>query len=188
MPNTLSRLVLLILFAGLTGCASLNESECRRADWHGLGLQDGLQGKPLGILEDHRRACAEYAIGIDERPYLEGRAEGLREYCRIDNAFRSGRNGEQYQGVCPPAVDALFRRYNAAAYDVYRLRKDIDGLDSQIDQQERKLRNKDLSDKDRQRLRDDIRDLDRRRARLRDDLNYRESTLDRLTDEARRRN
>lgn len=103
MPVTLFRLAGVALAVALSGCASLSENECRTADWRGIGLQDGLQGKTLGELEEHRRACAEYTIAVSERPYLDGREEGLREFCRLDNAFRVGLNGQKYLGVCPPA-------------------------------------------------------------------------------------
>lgn len=175
-----------MLLAALSGCASLSENECRSADWRGIGLQDGLQGKALSELERHRRACADYAISVAERPYLDGRDEGLRDYCRLDNAFRVGLNGQQYQGVCPPALDLDFRRYNDTAYGVYKLKKDIAGLDSQIDAKERRLRDKDLGDKEKLRLYDELRDLDRRRDRQRDDLAYQERALDRMMDELRR--
>ena len=188
MPVTLFRLAGVALAVALSGCASLSENECRTADWRGIGLQDGLQGKALGELEEHRRACAEYSIAVSERPYLDGREEGLREYCRLDNAFRVGLNGQKYLGVCPPGLDADFRRLHTAAYDVHKLRKEIGGIDGQIDKKERQLRDKELTDKDRLRLHEEIRDLDRRRDRLREDLVYQERSLDRLMSETRRHN
>lgn len=93
----------------------------------------------------------------------------------------------QYQGVCPSDIDLLFRRYNKAAYEVYQSRKEIERLDSGLADKERQLREKKLTDKERNRLRDDIRDLDRKLSRLRDDLRYQELDLDRLMDNARDR-
>jgi hypothetical protein len=175
-----------LLLAFLTGCATLGENECRTGDWYGIGRDDGRNGKRLSLIEDHRKACSEYGIVINDRAYRDGRAEGLRDYCRLDNAFRAGLNGESYQGVCPTPIDSEFRRAHAAAYEVHKVRKEIENLDGQITRNESKLRDKDTSDKERARLRDEIRDLDRRRARLRDELFQVERQLDRQRDDARR--
>lgn len=180
----------LITLAGLlilAGCATLNEDECRTANWHDLGVRDGRAGEPASRIEAHRKACSDYGIHPREREYLDGRAEGLRDYCQLDNAFRSGLSGHSYQGVCPAAVDGLFRRYNEAAYEVYQSRKEIERIDGELTDKERRLRDKKLPDAERDRLRNDIRDLDRRLSRLRDDLRYKERDLDRLMEEARDR-
>ncbi len=173
-------LILLVGLVTLTGCATLNEQECRTANWRDLGITDGRNGQPAGRVESHRKACSKYGILPHEQQYLDGRNEGLREYCRIDNAFRSGLNGQQYQGVCPSSIDLLFRRYNEAAYAVHQSREEIERLDRDSAYKERQLKDKDLTDKERSRLRDDIRDLDRKLSRLRDDLRYQERNLDDL--------
>ena len=180
----------LILLAGLvflTGCATLNEQECRTANWRDLGIKDGRNGQPASRIETHRKACSEYGILPQEQQYLDGRKEGLQEYCRIDNAFRSGLNGQQYQGVCVPSIDMLFRRCNEAAYAVYQSREEIERLDRDSAYKERRLRDKDLTDRERSRLRDEIRDLDRKLSRLRDDLRHQERNLDDLLIKAKGR-
>ncbi len=180
------RLVVLAVVAGLAGCATLNEDQCRSADWYELGLRDGSEGEPRSLLLEHREACAEYGVHPNTPRYMEGRRHGLRDYCRIDNAFQSGLDGHQYQGVCPPGIDLKFRRYNAAAYDVHETRLEIEKVDDQLSDKERQLLNKKLKDEKRRDLRQEIRDLDRERARLRDDLRYREQELDRLRRQAGR--
>ena len=61
----------------------------------------------------------------------------------------------------------------------------MDSTNSEIDQLERRLRQRDIDDRERQRLRQTIRELDRRRDRLRDDLNDQERRVDRLTQDWR---
>jgi Mg2+ and Co2+ transporter CorA len=180
-------LVLLAGIALLSGCASLSEGECRTADWYDLGVRDGRGGEPASRLHEHHKACAEYGVRPLDRRYMDGRAEGLRDYCRLENAVRIGLNGQQYQGVCTSAIDAEFRRHNEAAYDVYRLRKEIESADSSLAEKERRLREKKLSDEERGRIRQDIRDLDRKLERLRDELRDQERRLDRLMDSSRDR-
>lgn len=169
----------------LPACATLDQDECRNANWYNVGASDGRQGEPVGLLDKHRKACAKYAIQPREEEYLAGRGAGLREYCQIDNAFVAGLNGRSYQGVCPPPTDLAFRRYNAAAYEVYRLRREIVSVDDRLYDRERRLEDRKQSLEERHRLRDEIRDLDRRRDQLRSELRTAELILDRMIDEAR---
>ncbi len=180
---TLRALIPIFCLALLSGCATLDEDQCRTANWHELGVRDGLAGKPASHLREHIKACSEYGVRINEAAYQDGRATGLREYCQLDNAIETGLKGKQYQGVCPASVDRLFQRYNEAAYEVYRLRAEIDRTNSSIDEKSQRLRDKKLDEDRRADLRRDIRDLDRRLDNLRDELRDRERTLDRLLDD-----
>ena len=168
------------VLALLSACATLDENQCRSADWRQIGRADGEQGHAMSRLDEHRKACAEYRIQPDADRYWLGRSEGLNRYCRLDNAVRAGLAGRAYHGVCPPDVDPAFRRVHAAGLAVAQARQQIATLDSQIDSAERDLRRSGLSDRDRVRLRDQIRDLDRRRDRLRDDLRDSERRFDRV--------
>ena len=87
--------------------------------------------------------------------------------------------------MCPPAIDAHFRQWHAAAYEVSRIRSAMDSVNNEIDQHERRLRQRDIDDRERQRLRQTIRELDRRRERLRNDLHDQERRVDRLTQDWR---
>ena len=174
------RFILLLLLT-LTGCATLDENECKTADWRELGIQDGRAGYAASRLAEHREACVKHDVIPDERSYSEGRRIGLKDYCVLENAVRDGLAGRRYQGVCPSGIDRDFRDLNETAYAVYDLRKDIDNSDSQIDNLERELRKDKTTDKRRVHIRDEIRDLDRKRDRLRDDLRWKERELDRLS-------
>lgn len=169
----------------LTGCATLSREECITGDWRSLGIKDGSNGEPDFRIEAHRKACAKEGVRIDDRQYFDGRAEGLREYCRIDNAFQTGLNGRQYQGVCPPAINLLFRRYNQAAYAVHQTMDEIKQLKTELSNREIKLRNEKTTEKERSYLREEIRDRDRKMDDLRHDLRKQERMLDELMEEAR---
>ncbi|OGS77034.1 MAG: hypothetical protein A2Z94_01700 [Gallionellales bacterium GWA2_55_18] len=183
----ISSSVILACLALLSACSTLNEQECRSADWHQLGIKDGQQGEPANLLDEHKESCTRYNVRPDESRYLAGREAGLKQYCQPGNAFRLGMNGEAYKGVCPLDVDAAFRRNNAAALEVYNSKKKIEDTDRQLSRKEHELTEKDTSDKERIRLREEIRELDRKRDRLRSDLHYQERELDHLMDEARYR-
>ena len=177
--------IILVGLMILTGCATLSKEECLRGDWRGLGLKDGVNGEAAIQIEKHRKACAEHGIRPDERLYMDGHAEGLREYCQIENAFRSGLNGRRYQGVCPPAISLLFGRYNEAAYAVHQTREEIKQLHNEISYRQNRLESKKTTDKERRYLYEEIRDRDRKLDELRDKLRDQERDLDDLMEEAR---
>jgi hypothetical protein len=171
-----------LLLLALSACASLSEDECRTADWRELGVRDGRAGYTAARLAEHREACVKHGVHPDEKRYGEGRKEGLRAYCQLDNAVREGLAGRRYQNVCPTGTDRNFRDLNDAAYAVHQARKEIESIDSRISSLENELRERKTSDRRRLDIRDEIRELDRKRERLRDDLRWRERDLDRLAD------
>jgi len=183
----ISMCITLACLALLSGCSTLNEQECRSVDWYQLGLQDGQQGKPADLLNEHKESCKRYGILPDRSQYLNGRNAGLVEYCQLGNAFRAGLNGDEYKGVCPLDVDAEFRRYNAAALEVYNSKKQVEDIDGQISRKEHELAKEDITEKEKLRLLEEIRKLDRKRDRLRSDLHYQERELNYLMDKAKYR-
>ncbi|MCF7985331.1 MAG: DUF2799 domain-containing protein [Thiohalocapsa sp.] len=174
-----------LLMLLLSGCATLNENECRSVDWRELGLRDGRSGYTPQRLAEHREACAKHGIRPDERLYEEGRRDGLREYCVLDNAVQEGLAGRRYQGVCPSGINRDFRDLNAAAYEVHDTRRAIDNTANRLRALEAELNNKKTSDKRRTQIRDEIRELDRQYDQLKDTLRARERDLDRKTDSMR---
>ncbi|MGZ5051632.1 MAG: DUF2799 domain-containing protein [Methylobacter sp.] len=182
--SQLHRLTGFLCVVFLSGCATLSKEDCRRGDWFGLGVRDGLAGEPSNRLSDHVTACYEYGIAINNEAYFAGRERGLHDYCRIDNAFQLGLNGHPYRHVCPPAIDGLFGRYHSAAFAVYEHRAELDRIDREISSKESRLHDKKLSDKDRERIRSDLRELDHRHHHLCDDLYYHERQLNDLRHEA----
>ncbi len=176
---------LLAVVLMVTGCATLSREQCQRGDWYSIGMADGQAGEPVSRLDRHVRACSQYGIAVNDQQYRQGRTQGLVDYCQLDNAFDTGLRGVRYQGVCPPAIDALFDRYNWAAYNVYQIRKEINEVEDQIRYRENRLYDRSLSDDDRRQLRYTLRDLDIRRDRLRYERYRAERYLDRLMDDAR---
>lgn len=167
----------------LAGCATLSREQCRSGDWYGIGTADGQAGEPLGRLDRHVRACAEYGIPVDEQRYRAGYDQGLRAYCHIHNACAAGLRGHRYQRVCPPEIDGAFERCNRAALAVYRLRRELDEVSAQRHRYVFWLWNNPLSEHDAYLLRHELRALDRRYDQLRIDLYLSERFLDDLMDE-----
>ncbi len=169
----------------LNSCETLSKEECLHGSWYELGVKDGRIGKTLDLLGRHQHACAEYGVQVNESEYRAGRIQGLSSYCQLNNAFDTGLRGERYQSVCPREIDAVFDRYNDAAYQVYQQREHLKSLDNSLMSKESSLSSKKTSDDKKAHIRDEIRKLDRERQNLRDRLYTMEHRLDQLIDESR---
>ena len=161
-----------------SGCATIAAEDCPKVDWYQLGVKDGREGRPESRLHEHRQACRDAGVRPDERAWTAGRFEGLRGYCTLGNALNEGRAGNAYHGVCQGPIEAPFRELHGAAYAVREADRRVREIESQISSRERDLRKDGRSDRDRERIRSEIRDLDRRRESARSDVYRRERDLD----------
>lgn len=116
-----------------SGCATLNESECRSVDWQIIGYEDGGRGNPLERIGQHRKACAKYGIAPDLAAYQRGRDAGLREYCRPTNGFRAGVAGRSYSGVCPLDLEGAFLEAYESGHHLHELRARVTDIENRID-------------------------------------------------------
>lgn len=185
----------------LASCATMSPEECKSARWNEVGQRDGLRGAPLSVLSARVEDCAKVDVAVDTQAYHQGRDWGLQSYCRIENAVPLGLSGASYAGVCPPAIDMVFQQRYQIAYAVYALRAEVKSLDDRIESLERRLRDtnrteddrlrsatsdaerskvrKDMDDQ-RQSIRNELSDTDRRLHRKRDELRYAEFDLTNL--------
>ncbi len=123
-------LIAVFLFSS---CATLNKSECRKADWQMIGLEDGAKGHPLTYIGNHRKACADFGVTPNLDQYRAGHQAGVARYCTPGNGFKQGRAGRTYNNVCPAGLDGQF----LAGYDTGR---ELHELKSEIDHQLREAR------------------------------------------------
>ncbi len=172
-------LFFLALCLWLSGCATMTPNECKSANWAEVGLRDGLDGAALSRLDSRVKDCAEASVPVDTPRYLQGRDQGLLQYCRIENAVPLGLNGKSYDGVCPAAMDGDFRRRFKVGRDVHVARNELRSLESRRGTAEERLRSA-ANDEDRRRARDALRDMDADMRRARDRVRDAEWVLDRL--------
>jgi hypothetical protein len=100
-----------IIAAMLAACACATvESRCAKLDWRALGVEDGQAGEPESAFERRCGRCSGEAFAAS---YAEGRSEGLKSYCRPENAFAVGARGEPYHGVCGVDAGASFAPHYA---------------------------------------------------------------------------
>ena len=164
----------------LAACATLNESECRTADWFQLGARDGVDGAARTRIEDHRKACAEFGLPADDAAWFQGYEAGLQDYCTEANGYRVGRRGGYYGRVCPATEERAFLDAYALGRETYDVEREIAELDRRAESLQQRL----VGDK----LDDDVRREARRQlAEAYSRGNGLRRSLDRLDREWRRR-
>ncbi|MDZ7754502.1 MAG: DUF2799 domain-containing protein [Gammaproteobacteria bacterium] len=174
------RLWALLAVVVLAGCATLDESECRFADWHIIGLEDGAAGEPPSQVGSHRSACAEFGITPDLAAYRRGHREGLAQFCTPARGYEVGRRGRDYEGVCPPRLEGAFldgydlgRRVHEHQREVSRLgsairanERRMERVHEEVSSRERRLVGDGTSKDDRRTLLEEIKDLQRQLGEL----------------------
>ena len=159
-------LLLLALAATLSGCETMTEDQCRKADWAERGRADGRNGEPESQLDAHRKACAKAGVTPDERRWRQGWADGVKAYCVPAVAWRWGLDNRSYRGACRDFDEALFLRWHRAGHDAYKTKSEREARQREIDKLEEQLKKAEKDD-ERKALREKIRQLDVEQARLR---------------------
>lgn len=106
-----------------TSCATLDEKECQTVDWRALGQQDGMNGRPSSFIDQHREACARHKLPVQEAPWREGWAVGIRLYCTPQNGLQVGQAGSHYAGSCPADQSAGFETAYLVGKRVFEARQ-----------------------------------------------------------------
>lgn len=153
----------LIAFSALASCATLNEEECQSTNWLQLGQKDGMAGQPADYVDNHRRACGEHGLPVDQTQWSVGWQQGIRAFCTPDNGLIHGREGRYYANSCPPELKAGFDGAYRVAKALHDARQSRDRLISEISTLEADLRKAE----DREKKREIRRKLDDKRADLR---------------------
>ena len=138
--NSKSGVILLtIIVAGLSGCATMNGDECMTSDLSAIGYEDGARGYATDRFSSHRKACAKHGVTPDFTAYQNGRDQGLVEYCQPSRGFNVGSNGGRYNGVCSVNLEADFLDAYNAGYHLYSLRSQVKRANSSINSKEHEL-------------------------------------------------
>jgi len=163
---------LVLVLAGLAGCASLSEEQCRQAgatSWEGVGLADGQDGREADQrLEMHRDACGKIGIAPDRAAYMKGWSRGVLDYCTPDRAYSIGLSG--FNGndrLCPGNTGHLFRANIQLGQRVHHLKREIERTQDEIRDFEKKLSDKNLDRDTKLDLQSRIRQRDRELSHLR---------------------
>lgn len=137
----LSRWPLIVLLGLLaSGCASMDEDECRVADWRAIGYEDGASGKSASHIGERREACAEYGLAPNFAVYQQGRDEGLREYCTPASGYRVGRKGRPLPAVCPSDLQGDFRDAYKSGREIHQAAGVVQATRSKLKRKKRELK------------------------------------------------
>jgi len=130
---------LLLLALALSGCSTMNKSECLAVDWRTVGYEDGVAGYSGDRIAQHRKACAKYGVQTDLDAYQAGRSKGLREYCKPTNGYRIGSRGGSYGGVCPADMEDSFVGAFQVGHQLYTLGTRVSEAKSRLSSKRKEL-------------------------------------------------
>lgn len=176
----LARALLAWAWATLAACTTMAVQACPITDWYAQGVADGRAGQASDRLVRHRESCPDATAVPDERAWLEGRREGLAEYCQPHRAVDAGLAGRGYAGVCR---DPRYGRLYTAARRVHDSRSRVASIERDIAAKRREIANGSTSEVRRGFLRRDVLTLESDRNRARSAQSDAEVALDRLRKE-----
>jgi hypothetical protein len=136
-----NKITLLLAVLVLAGCgASKEEREqrqaaaCQATDWWALGFEDGVKGLRADYFGKYRRECAPYGVTADIGLYLNGRDEGLLEYCTPRGGYLTGVEGRKYANVCPPGLEGAFLEARKDGQGLRKRRAAVDNAAGRLSQ------------------------------------------------------
>jgi len=133
--------VLGLIVALVTGCASgLSKDECQLADWYTIGYEDGVKGLSDSHIGKHRKACSKHGVVTNFKDYRRGWDEGVRRFCHSSNGYRLGRNGSEYNGVCPPSLESDFLDAYNQGHKLYRLESEVRHITRTLESKRNQIR------------------------------------------------
>ena len=118
----------------ISGCAttqSLTPQQCQTSNWQEVGYADGIRGRSGAYFGHYTNQCASVGGASPNRiQWEQGRQQGLKKYCTELNAYKLGREGYDWQPVCPlEGIDKLEEAYSQGRY-YYMRQRDLDRLHS----------------------------------------------------------
>ncbi len=132
MNNKITLATLIAALLSLAGCATMNEDECRSADWYSVGFEDGAHGRPISYVGNHREACAEYGISPQADRYQDGWNEGIRRYCTPRNGYQAGMRGASRSAQCPADLARDFDIAYQYGHRIYLLNRELSAIDQDM--------------------------------------------------------
>lgn len=119
----------------LSGCATtqknLTPQQCQSSNWQEVGYADGINGRSGDYFGHYANSCAKAGAPMPNRiQWEQGRQLGLKNYCTELNAYKRGREGYDWQPVCPiEGIEKLEEAYSQGRY-YYTRQRDLDYLRS----------------------------------------------------------
>ncbi len=159
---------------GIQGCATVSEDTCQSGNWEAVGFKDGANGKSADRLAKIAETCTKHGVSVDNQSYLDGYEQGLTKYCTYERGYERGESGSKFNVVCSgdlaeeygPGYEEGRKRY-VIVQKYEELVQRYEYSRQRLYDYRRRLQNPDLSERDRDRLRYEIRRLERNVDELR---------------------
>ncbi len=178
----------------VSGCATMGKNECLNAQWQSVGYEDGAKGYNASRIGEYRKSCAEYNVTPNLEAYMQGRLQGLAQWCTPSNGYYQGTRGAVYNGICPEALESDFELamsegravydYQKAIHDremlIKRLYREYSAIEEQISFMEAELISDHVTPRRRRALLDEIRATERDRELLRYDISKADFALNEM--------
>ncbi len=123
--------VALLALSGCVTTQSLTLEQCQASNWQEVGYADGVRGRSGAYFGHYTNSCTGVMGAVPNRiQWEQGRQQGLKNYCTELNAYKLGREGYDWQPVCPlEGIDKLEEAYSQGRY-YYMRQRDLDYLRS----------------------------------------------------------
>lgn len=152
----------------LSACSSVvSEEVCQVGNWEAQGFEDGSKGRSPDRLNKIVEACTEYGLSVDNQAWLKGYEAGLPRYCTYERGYERGESGSSYNQVCGgPLAEEYGPGYEEGRhrYEIYRQYEELveryEYKRSRLYELRRQIQNPDISDRQRDNLRRNIRRLE----------------------------
>lgn len=119
---------LLSIFAFLSGCTTMSETECLSTNWEQVGLEDGKKGVGSFSASSYQESCGKYDVPVDMAAYNQGHVNGVALFCQADNGFELGEQGYKYTVYCPQAFEEQY----AIGYQFYLAYNNISQMENAL--------------------------------------------------------
>ena len=121
----------LFTFSGCATTQSLTPQQCQSSNWQEVGYADGIRGRSGAYFGHYADSCTKVGGPMPNRiQWEQGRQQGLKNYCTELNAYKLGREGYDWQPVCPlEGIEKLEEAYSQGRY-YYIRQRDLDYLRS----------------------------------------------------------
>lgn len=159
ITSALSIVFLIAAAFSLSACHSISEESCVGGDWESIGFKDGSKGKKITKADKYNKRCAKFDAVVDLDSYQTGYEAGLPRYCTFENGYERGIDGSSYNKVCAGDLAQDYAPGYEQGRVIYQIYQEHDSMlaqyenyDSALFSVRRKLREDDITDKERERL------------------------------------
>lgn len=125
----------------LPACTTISKEDCQNVNWYQVGVKDGQNGWNINSFQGHGyqiKSCSQQGVEQSKNKYLEGQAEGLKNFCSYESGLMHGDRGDHYDNVCPKNLQESFLQ----GYNLGKQRYDLRVRQEQLDDREAALNKK----------------------------------------------